>query len=397
MPRRSLGAVRTEGAAHARPRIAFVINSLAGGGAERVFCRVIEGLRERLRACDSEIILLDEEIQAYPPPDFLSTRTLDSKRAMTASVSRLARELRRFQPDVAVSFLNRANCANIIAARICGHRTLISERVATSDHFGAGPGALLKRTVTRELYRRADALVAVSEGVKRGLVQSCGVPPARIEVIPNPVDVPQIRRLGAETPATPLPERYIVSANRLVPNKNVALQIEALHRSGLDHHLLILGDGPERCALAARAQALGLADRVRFLGFVANPFAIVARAQMYISTSNAEGFPNALAEAMALGVPCLSTNCASGPAEILADDPDLEIDTWRPAEFGVLTPVNDADACADALRFLSNQRRRYGERAATRVGVYAPERVTARYWQAIVRTAGPPAAHAGPN
>ncbi len=376
----------------ARARLAFIINSLTGGGAERVFCRLIEGLQTRLRDCESEIVLLDDEPHAYTPPDFVPMRTLASDRNSAASVARLAAEMKRFRPHAAVSFLNRANCANVLVGRLCGYRTVISERVFTADHFGDGPAAQLKRAVTRELYRRADVVLAVSEGVRRGLVEACGLPAERIDVIPNPVDAARIRTLAAQEPETALPDRFIVSVNRLNANKNVSLQLEAMRRSGLSHHLVILGDGPERERLQAQALALGLAERVHFVGFSTNPFAIVARADMFLSTSNAEGFPNALAEALALGVPCVSTNCRAGPAEILADDPTLKVSQMHPARYGVLTPVRDAEACAAALRFLAQpaQRALYSRRASRRAAAYAPATVIERYWQAISRAMAPP-------
>jgi N-acetylgalactosamine-N,N'-diacetylbacillosaminyl-diphospho-undecaprenol 4-alpha-N-acetylgalactosaminyltransferase len=383
--------VRIDAAPGERARIAFIINSLAGGGAERVFCRLIEGFQDRLRDCESEIVLLDDEPHAYSPPDFVPMRTLGADRKMAASVAKLAAEMRQFKPHAAVSFLNRANCANVLASHWCGYRTVISERVATADHFGAGASGRLKRAVTRELYRRADAILAVSEGVRHGLIEHCNIPSDRIEVIPNPVDVARIRALGAAEPEIPLPHPFIVSVNRLIENKNVGLQLESFQRSGLPHHLVILGDGPEREALLARAYALGVADRVHFVGFSVNPFAIVARADIFVCSSNAEGFPNALAEAMALGVPCVSTNCRAGPAEILADDPRLEISAMQPVQYGVLTPVGDANACAAALRFLAQaeQRTLYSERAATRAAAYAPDAVIERYWRAISRVAAP--------
>lgn len=381
--------MRTEQGSDASTRIAFVINSLAGGGAERVFCRIIEGLEAHLRDCESEIMLLDDEPRAYTPPAFARCRTLGADGSFAASVAKLSGAMRRFRPHVAVSFLSRANCANVIAGRWCGYRTVISERVATLEHFGQGAAAQVKRAVTRELYRRADAIVAVSEGVRRGLVEWCQVPAPRIEVIPNPVDVARIREWAAQSLDIVLPAKFIVSVNRLTAKKNVPLQLEALQRSGLPHHWVILGDGPDRAALEALAVTLGLRDRVHFLGFVSNPFAIMAQADMFVSTSNAEGFPNALAEAMALGVPCVATNCRSGPAEILADEPKLETTAMLPTRFGVLIPVGDADACAAALCFLARpeQRADYSRRASERAVLYSPESIIARYWRVIARVA----------
>jgi len=376
--------------AGALPRVAFVINSLAGGGAERVFCSLLEGLRGRLDECEAEVVLLDDEPSAYPPPDFLPVSTLNARGDFAASVAKLTGQLARFQPDVTLSFLSRANCANVIASRLCGHAAIISERVATADHFGAGPAGRLKRSIIRQIYRHADAVIAVSEGVRKGLIQHCRVPADRIEVISNPIDASRIRAQAAFAPPVALPDRFIVSVNRLIPNKNVPMQVDALACSGLPHDLVILGDGPERRAIETRAEALGIRGRVHLLGFAVNPFPVIARADIFVSTSNVEGFPNALAEAMALGVPCAATNCRSGPAEILADDPDLEISALYPAQYGVLSPIGDAGAFAEALRFLAQPHRRaeYAAAAAARAGVYQPELTVERYWRTIERVGG---------
>jgi glycosyltransferase involved in cell wall biosynthesis len=371
-----------------RPRrIAFVINSLAGGGAERVFCRLIEGLAEPLSAWDTDVYLLDDEPPAYVLPSFARVHSLNSHRGALPSFARLLGALRSAKPDVAVSFLTRANCATVLAAQRLGFPTVISERVATADHFGRGPGGVLKRLVTGEAYRRADAIIAVSQGVKHGLVAQCGVRSDKIDVIPNPVDAPRIKALALEPPQHRLPEKAIVCVCRLAANKNVAMLIEALARSGLPHHLLVLGEGPERSALAQRARALGLGERVHFLGFLSNPFSVMARAEMFASASNAEGFPNALAEALALGLPSVFTNCRAGPAEILADDAALEISAMHPARYGVLTPVGDVEALAEALRFLATreQRMHYRRRALERGAAYEPSAVFKRYWRVISR------------
>lgn len=370
-----------------RRRIAFVINSLAGGGAERVFCRLIEGLAEPLADWETDVFLLDDEPQAYALPSFVRLHALKAGGAALPSITKLLGALRNSKPDLAVAFLSRANCATVLAGRQLGFPTVISERVATADHFGDGPGGVLKRLVAGEIYRRADAVVAVSQGVKEGLVQRCGVSPNRVEVIANPVDAERIRALASAPLEHSLPEKAIVSVSRLAANKNVAMVIEALAQSGLPHHLLVLGDGPERSALAQRARALGLEARVHFLGFLSNPFPVMARAELFASASNAEGFPNALVEALALGLPSVFTNCRAGPAEILADDAALEVSAMHPARYGVLTPVGDVAALAEALRFLASpeQRMHYRRRALERAEAYEPHAVFNRYWQVISR------------
>lgn len=367
-------------------RLAFIINSLAGGGAERVFCTVIDGLRAHIAdAYDVDVILLDDEPQAYTPPPFAHTLTLGAHGKMAASVTRLVRTLAARKPVAALSFLSRANCANVIAARALGYRALISERVATTAHFGDGARAGAQRWVTRALYPRAHRILAVSEGVKRSLVRDFALQPDRIDAIPNPVDAHALRALAKEEPAAPLPDRFMVSAGRLTANKNFPTLLEAYARSDVAQDLVILGDGEDRGALETHARALGVYERVHFLGFQRNPFAIFARADFFVSTSNAEGFPNALVESMAVGLPAAFTNCPSGPAEILAGDPDRTVNGAERVDYGILCAVNDADAIAQAMRMLAapETNAHYRIKSLQRVDAYAPQAIYDAYWRVL--------------
>jgi glycosyltransferase involved in cell wall biosynthesis len=135
---------------------------------------------------------------------------------------------------------------------------------------------------------------------------------------------------------------------RLTPSKNFGMLINAFARSSIEGKLVILGDGPERAALAAQVAALGLSERILMPGFSANPFPTLRRATFYVSPSNAEGFPNSLLEAMSVGLPVISTNCLSGPSEVLAD---LARERVGPgvtfAEHGILVSPDDPVAMAE--------------------------------------------------
>jgi N-acetylgalactosamine-N,N'-diacetylbacillosaminyl-diphospho-undecaprenol 4-alpha-N-acetylgalactosaminyltransferase len=200
------------------------------------------------------------------------------------------------------------------------------------------------------------------------LVRNFGVQRSRIATIHNPVDVERIRRNACAPAPCALPEKFIVAAGRLTKAKNFAVLIEAFAASGIDDHLVILGEGSEHEALQRLAAELGVADRVHMLGYVPNPHAIMARAEAFVSSSNAEGFPNALVEAMALGLPIIATDCPSGPAEILAD------------EWGVLVRMNDAREMAFALRAMeAAHRAHYALRSAARVRAFAPDVALEKY------------------
>ncbi|WP_413740708.1 glycosyltransferase [Sphingomonas sp. Sphisp66] len=331
-------------------RIVFAINSLAGGGAERVLTTLLGGSAPWRNRYDVHLALLDDEPRAYPVPDWVEVHQLDARHKLLPSLKQMRALVDRLSPDATLSFLTRANVANAWAMAGRGRPWLISERVNTSAHLGKGRGAITAKAMVRIAYPRAAHVIAVSEGVVDDLADNFGVARTRMSAIANPIDHDQIAALAAEPPAFTPADPYIVAAGRLVPNKNMALLLRAYARADPGARLVILGEGPERPALERLAASLGIAGRVDMPGFVANPFALLARAQAYAMPSNAEGFPNGLVEAMACGVPVVATNCASGPSEILADRPRSAVTGGIDVDAGALVPTDDVDAFAAALR-----------------------------------------------
>lgn len=375
-------------------RIVFAINSLAGGGAERVLTTLLGGSAPWRNRYDIHLALLDDEERAYSVPDWVHVHQLDARHKLLPSLTQLRGLLGRLQPDATLSFLTRANVANAWAMAGRGRPWLISERVNTSAHLGSNASAHAARAMVRFAYPRAAHVIAVSEGVVDDLADNFGVRRARMSAIANPVDHDAIARLAAEEPAFVPGGPYIVAAGRLVPNKNFALLLRAYARADLPERLLILGEGPERTALATLAASLGIADRVDMPGFIANPYALLARARAYAMPSNAEGFPNGLVEAMACGVPVVATNCASGPSEILANSPRHAINAGIDVEAGALVPTDDVNAFAAALRRVLSEPRRTACGAAARARSldYGVERAATNYWDRIeAALAAPPA------
>jgi N-acetylgalactosamine-N,N'-diacetylbacillosaminyl-diphospho-undecaprenol 4-alpha-N-acetylgalactosaminyltransferase len=373
----------------ARKRVLFIINSLAGGGAERVICTLLRASQGELRDSQISLLLLDRETAMYDVPRWIEVEQLDCRHSLVRSIWSVWRALRRAKPDLAVSFLTRSNVANIIAGALLGIPTVISERVNTSSHLGSGAGAVVARLLVKATYPRARRIIAVSQGVADDLHASFGVRSERMAVIANPVDLEAIRAQAENGAPIPVDGPYAATMGRLVPNKNFAMLIEAFARAGIAGKLLILGDGPERDALTRKVEALGLTGRVVMPGFSDNPFPTLARADFYVSPSNAEGFPNSLLEAMSVGLPVVSTNCPSGPAEVLADLPREQVGpgvTFAP--HGILVAPNDPDAMAEALRAMADPARRqsYAERAPKRAAEFGVARARDAYW-AVIRAA----------
>jgi N-acetylgalactosamine-N,N'-diacetylbacillosaminyl-diphospho-undecaprenol 4-alpha-N-acetylgalactosaminyltransferase len=368
-----------------RPRILFVINSLAGGGAERVMLKLIESSRARLDGAEFALALLDDEPRAYAPPDWLTVHQLDGRFKLGRSVRELAGVIRTFRPDVTLSFLTRSNMATVILSHRYGFSSVISERANTSGHFKPGLSGRVAKALIRLLYPRASHVVAPSQGIADDLAEAFGVSRTRLSVIANPIDAPRIRELAQAPVEPPFPGRYAVVVSRLTAHKNVELVIEALARAPSDLSLAVLGQGPELARLEALTEALGLRERVRFLGFVANPYAMMQSADFYVSASNGEGFPNGLVEALALGLPVVATNCPSGPSEILADAPREAINGVHEGAYGVLVPQNDVASMVDAFERIQRPAvsARYRAAAPGRADAYGVDAARDAFWRVM--------------
>lgn len=174
---------------------------------------------------------------------------------------------------------------------------------------------LTKRKI-QHVYNNLD-LVCVSEGVQTDLLENMHVKPKSISVIYNPFNINKIINKSIQKYDLPFKGKYIVFVGRLVKEKRVDYLIRAFSKSGISHKLLILGDGGERDELINLTKELGVDKDVFFLGTVSNPYKYIKNAEFLVLCSHHEGFGNVLVEALALQTPVISTNCPSGPAEIL--------------------------------------------------------------------------------
>lgn len=366
-------------------RALFVINSLAGGGAERVFSTLVNALNRPADGITITVALLDDvAAEAYAVSGDIVVERLDCAGSLPRSTLRLNRLVRRLKPDVAVSFLSRANVATVASMWLSGRPAVISERVNTTAHLQSSRFGLVSRMLIRLSYPRARRVIAVSRGVASTLEHDFAVEGERIRVIYNPVDIDDIRSRAAQPPAIDVNTADFVTMGRLVANKNTAMAVRALAACKGDGRLIVLGEGPLRTDLEALAVSLGVADRVVFAGFLANPYAVLARACGYLLTSNAEGFPNAMVEAMATGLPVIATDCPSGPAEIL--EANLGRADCVTGRGGALVAMNDHAAMAACMDTLAQPelRRRLADEAIGRASDLSVERAAQSFRETIL-------------
>jgi glycosyltransferase involved in cell wall biosynthesis len=247
---------------------------------------------------------------------------------MGASVPSLVRYLRRSRPDVLLASGTPANLAALIARRLAGVRTAVavSVNVPVSIATTARGRPLLGRLV-RRWYREADAVIANATALADDVAWFVGLDRERVSVIPNPIDVDEIRRLSRAAVTHPwlsdgaeAESPVVLAIGKLKPQKDFATLVRAFAeaRRRKPMRLLILGEGEEHDSLLRLAEQLGVAADVAIPGFARNPFAYISRAAMLVQTSRWEGFSNVVAEALACGCPVVATDCPGGTREILA-------------------------------------------------------------------------------
>jgi len=328
-----------------KERLAFFLPGLYDGGAERTMLNLAEGIAVRGYSVDLVLARAEGSFMDAVPA---SVRLIDLKASrVLSSTPALVRYLRRERPIAMLSVLH-ANIVALWARRLAGipPRVILGEQNTLSS-VARGESDLrwqLYPRLARWFYPWADGIIAVSEGVADDLVQLLKIPRERIRVIYNPIVTPALfdksRALIEHPWFTRGEPPVLLAAGRLTAQKAFDVLIRAFAQVRKDHRvrLLILGEGEERPALEALIREYELEQDISMPGFVLNPYPYMANAAAFVLSSRWEGLPTVIVEAMALGLPIISTDCPSGPREILQD-----------GKYGQLVPVEDPFALATAI------------------------------------------------
>ncbi len=324
-----------------------VLTSFSGqGGVEKMIVNLLSAMAERGQPVDL-LAVRAGDIPRGRLPDTVRLVDLGVRHTGTALIP-LVRYLKGQDPAALLCAKDRAIRIGVMARLISGARCRLLGRLGTNLSAALqsrGPAERwLRQFPMRRLYPLADGVVAVSEGVAEDTARTTGIPRERIGVIRNPVISARLHRLAdavVDHPwFAPGQPPVVLGAGRVTRQKGFPVLLRAFARVRRERNcrLLILGEGRERGPLLTLAAELGIGDDVDLPGFVVNPYGFMKRAAVFVLSSAWEGSPNVLTEALALGRPVVSTDCPSGPSELLAA-----------GRFGSLVAVGDDEAMGAAI------------------------------------------------
>jgi len=327
-------------------KIAVFASFSGKGGVERMLVNLCRGMVEHGHPVDLLLVRSDSEHLGGLPA---SVRVIKlGPRHTFGSVFALAGYLKREQPRALLAAKDRAAQVAVVARWLSGVRCRLVFRIGTTVSAALEGRSAVRRWAwylpMRCMYRFADVIVCVSQGVADDIKAITGLPDKKFRVIDNPVITPELESLSRESVKHPWigegQPPIIMAMGRLTRQKDFPTLLRAFARLKKPDgcRLLILGEGRDRKTLLALAEDLGVSGRVDLVGFQANPYAYMRHASLFVLSSAWEGSPNVLTEAMALGIPVVATDCPSGPREMLDD-----------GRIAPLVPVGDDEQLSAAI------------------------------------------------
>lgn len=327
-------------------KLALFMPSLRGGGVERVMLTLASGFAEKGFLVDLVLVRAEGPYLKQVPQD-VTIVNLNCSGAV-ASLPKLIRYLSKEKPYALLAAMDHINIVALLAKMLARTETKIivsiHSTISQATKNAQNIKALVIPIIASSLYRKADSVVAVSQGVAQDFSRMTHFPLHKISVIYNPVVSNLLFELASEQVFHPWIEDktipVILAVGRLTRAKDYGTLIKAFvkTRETLKAKLLILGEGEERTKLENLVASLDAEDDISLAGFSANPYPYMVNTELFVLSSQWEGLPTVLVEALALGANIVSTDCESGPREILVN-----------GEFGRLVPPGEVEALSKTI------------------------------------------------
>lgn len=331
-------------------KIGLMISSLNSGGAERVVSHLTKILSE---VYDVHLILFEDTYLEYDYCGTLHSLNTPAKAGILSKVSLLFQRISRLKAlikeeklECVISFLDSPNIVNILA-KTNGCKHIVSVRNFSSIENKSNLVSKVSNALIKLLYRKADCVVTVSKEIEKDYIDNYGIDPKKIKTIYNPYDFELISDMSKEDltqeEADFFSQRFVFcNVGRIQHQKGVWHLVRCfatVSRSIPNAKLALIGEDYTDGKLCALIDQYGIKDKVLMTGRVKNPYKYMAHSSVYVLTSLFEGFPNAMVEAMACGLPIIAANCSSGPKEILCDViPEEKLEASLDGDYGILVP-----------------------------------------------------------
>ena len=370
-----------------KPRLLIFINTLQSGGAERVVSLLLNHLKDDFEIhlalyCNIIDYKIPSEIKLLDLHQPLKQGRLIRLFKIPGLSYRLYSYCKKNEINISVAFLYRPCYINALMKSWWGYKGKVIMCERTHQTTMLQNQSRLYRWFSKFMvmfsYKKADLVLTNSYAMQTDLIENFRIK-TPVRVIYNPIDLNFIKTHKDEEPDFKFKKDvfHFVNVGGFRREKNHMLLLQAFFiLKNLPCKLVIVGGGVMEEELKQKAYDLGLMDKVVFCGFETNPFKYVSRCDCFVLSSDVEGFPNVLIEALACGKPVISTDCSSGPRELLAPATDLHhraINNYEIGEYGILTPVNDIISLAAAMKKMyedAGLRSRFEARAKDRAAQF---------------------------
>ena len=380
-------------------KVTLFINSLTSGGAERVLSVIVTELVQQNIKVN---LLCIEKDNAYVLPKEVNITYLSNLTKYDSSLKKLlylpylAFKLKNYikknKVPLVQSHIYRANFTNILA-KLFGakHQVQVVEVTSINNLKDGSFSKKINFVLIKLLYKHADLVVFKAQRMKEEFLKN--IPKIqKYTVINNPYDINLISSLSKEIVKDfefHQDKKYIVSVGRLSSEKRFITLISILKELDENIELLLIGEGTEEKSLKEYTHLNKLEKRIHFLGKKENPFKYIQQSNLFVLASKGEGFPNVLVEAMICSTPVISTDCISGPREILAPNTDINFQLKSNIELahnGILYPVDDQESLKSAIETMLNDKEKQKEyitNGLEKSQEYALKKIIEKYKEAL--------------